>query len=315
MYENGRYVSYNDNFWEVGPWEGKDYKESYGDINPTISLGLCRMLFAGIIEMSCFLQADADRVEKWEHILTHLSEIPTVEVDGAIRIKACEGGTGSGSRTAPGFGRVMMHGLVFPSGVCGTVTDAAFAKILLDEVYRWDTDTTKYTGWKDADWSNQGNGFETYYTSAARLGYDGKSLLTEMKKRIAKTALPNLWVEQAGGGVETLSAVPSCINEMLLQGYEGVIRVFPVWPKEKDAAFRNLRTHGAFLVSSSCKEGEVEYVTIISEKGRTCNIENPWGNNACVVVRDNGEKEIYHSKRFELKISSGEIVKLLKSKS
>lgn len=27
VYENGRYVSYNDNFWEVGPWEGKNWKK------------------------------------------------------------------------------------------------------------------------------------------------------------------------------------------------------------------------------------------------------------------------------------------------
>lgn len=313
VYENGRYVSYNDNFWEVGPWEGKDYKKGYGDINPTVSLGLCRMLFAGIIEMSRFLQTDADKVEKWEHILNHLSEIPTVEINGITRIKACEGGSGSGSRTAPGFGRVMMHGLVFPSGVCGSVTDAAFAGILLDEVYRWNTDTVKYTGWKDSGWENLGNGFETYFTSAARLGYDGESLLDELRKRITKTALPNLWIEQSGGGIETLSAVPSCINEMLLQGYEGVIRLFPVWPKDKDASFRNLRAHGAFLVSSSCKNNVIEYVTLISEKGRTCKIENPWGDTACIVVHADGTEEIYKSKQFEIETSPGEEIKLLQS--
>lgn len=313
VYENDRYVSYNDNFWEVGPWEGKDWKKNFGDINPTVSLGLCRMLFAGIIEMSRFLQVDVDRVEKWEHILNHLSEIPTVDIDGVTRIKACEGGTGSGSRTAPGFGRVMMHGLVFPSGVCGTLTDSAFADILLDEVYRWDTDTSRYSGPKDARWDNLGNGFETYYTAAARLGYDGERLLAELKKRINKTALPNLWIEQAGGGIETLSAVPSCINEMLLQGYEGVIRVFPVWPKEKAAKYTNLRAHGAFLVSSSCKNGEIEYVTIFSEKGRTCKIENPWGNAACKVVFSNGKEVVYKSQRFEIKTSLGETVKLVQS--
>lgn len=276
VYENGRYVSYDDNFWEVGPWEGTGYKEHYGDINPTISLGLCRMLFKGIIDMSSYLGKDRDRIEKWTHILDHLSEIPTVQMNGITKIKACEGGNGSGSRTAPGFGRVMMHGLTFPSGVCGVITDSAYAKILRDEIYRWDSDTTKYIGWKDATWDNLTGGFETYFTSAARVGYDGDKLLDKLKERIQKTAYPNLWVPQAGGGIETLSAVPSCINEMLLQGYEGVIRVFPVWPKSKNAGFKNLRTHGAFIVSSECKNGQVEYVIIKSEKGRKCVIENPF---------------------------------------
>lgn len=314
VYEHGRYVSYNDNFWEVGPWEGKDYKKNYGDINPTVSLGMCRMLFSGIIEMSRFLQRDTDKVEKWEHILNHLSEIPTVETEGMIRIKACEGGTGSGSRTAPGFGRVMMHGLIYPSGAYGPMRDPAFAKVLLDEVYRWKTDTAKYDGVKDKRWDDLGNGFDTYYTAAARLGYDGEKLLHELKTRISKTSLPNLWIEQAGGGIETLSAVPSCINEMLLQGYEGVVRLFPVWPKEKDARFTNLRTYGAFLVSSSCKNGEIEYVTIISEKGRPCKIENPWGNKACKVVRADGKEEVYDSRQFEIKTSAGETIKMLQIK-
>lgn len=36
VYENGRYVSYNDNFWEVGPWEGKNWKKIL-----EISIRLC----------------------------------------------------------------------------------------------------------------------------------------------------------------------------------------------------------------------------------------------------------------------------------
>ena len=313
VFENGRYVDYDDNFWEVGPWEGPNYKKGYGDINPTISMGLCRMLFKGIIEMSGFLGRDQDRVEKWEHILAHLSDIPTVQVNGDTRIKACEGGTGSGSRTAPGFGRVMMHGLTFPSGVCGVVTDPAFAKILRDEIYRWDTDTTKYTGWKDATWANMTGGFETYFTSAARVGYDGEQLLQKLKNRIYATALPNLWVPQAGGGTETLSAIPSCINEMLLQGYEGVIRLFPVWPKGKDASFKNLRTHGAFIVSSSCKNGTIENVEILSEKGRLCRIENPWKESGCMVIRENGNKETFTSRMFEIKTYENEKIRLVKN--
>lgn len=310
VYEDGRYVSYNDNFWEVGPWEGKAWKKNYGDINPTVSLGLCRMLFKGIIDMSQFLQVDQDKVKKWSHILTHLSEIPTEEKNGITRIKACEGGNGSGSRTAPGLGRVMMHGLLFPSGVCGVVTDSAFARILRDEIYRWETDTlpTSYE-WKDSGWENLGNGFETYFTAAARVGYDGNRLLEQLKHRIRQTAYPNLWIPQWGGGIETLSAVPSCINEMLLQGYENIIRVFPVWPKEKDASFYHLRTHGAFLISSSCKAGKVEYVVVKSEQGRPCRVENPW--RSCRVIKDDGTELVMDTPILNLEISKGEEVKLV----
>ena len=312
VYENGRYVSYDDCFWEVGPWEGKNWKNNYGDINPTISLGLVRMLFKGIIDMSQFLNIDQDKVAKWKHILTYLSDIPTVEVDGVTKVKACEGGTGSGSRTAPGFGRVMMHGLLFPSGVCGVVTDSAFAKVLRDEIYTWDKSVENHAELQDAHWDNLGNGFETYFTAAARVGYDGNKLLEKLKERINKTAYPNLWITQAGGGIETLSAVPSCINEMLLQGYEGTIRLFPVWPKEKDASFRNLRTHGAFLVSSACEKGKVSHVKIESEQGRPCKVENPWGSSTvCKLIRDNGQEEILQGDLLILRIAKGEKIELL----
>lgn len=310
VYEDGRYVDYNDAFWEVGPWEGKNWKNNFGDYNPTQALGLCRMLFTGIIDMSSFLGRDSDRLEKWNHILAHLSDIPTVVVDGVTRVKACEGGNGSGSRTAPGFGRVMAHGLVFPSGAFGPMRTPEFAQLLLDEVYRWnDPANTKYE-WRDGGWDNLGNGFETYYACAARLGYDGEKLIAELKKRIEKTAQPNLWIEQSGGGIECFSAVPSCINEMLLQSYEGIVRVFPVWPKERAASFRDLRAYGAFLITSSCQKGRVESVSIKSEKGRLCKMENPWKGEVCVVTHEDGTKESYDTDVFEFSTQTGEIIEL-----
>lgn len=73
-----------------------------------------------------------------------------------------------------------------------------------------------------------------------------------------------------------LQGVPSAINEMLLQSHEDVIRLFPVWPRQKDASFVNLRAVGAFVVSSELSNENITNVTIRSEKGRTCRIINPW---------------------------------------
>lgn len=285
-YENGQYSCYNDNFWEVGPWTENwrnDLKS--GDINNTNTLGWLKMFYKGIIEMSAFLNVDADRVEKWKHIQQHLYPVPAIETDGVVRIKAAERGTSSGCevRTKPGFGRVMAYSLVFPSGVSGVRTDSAFAGILCKEIGRWDTNPGG-----DATWNNLGNGFETYFTTAIRVGYGPKAVLAKLKKRISKTAQPNLWIPQDGGLTETLSAVPSCINEMLLQSYEGMIRVFPAWPTGKDARFENLRTYGAFLVSSERKNGGVQYIRITSEKGRPCVVENPWKGNVPTIT-ENGK--------------------------
>jgi alpha-L-fucosidase 2 len=285
-YENGQYNSYNDNFWEVGPWT-ENWRKDFlsGDTNNTNTLGLLEMFSKGFIEMSSFLDVDNKQVEKWKHIQQHLYPIPTTEVNGMIRIKATERGTSSGceARTKPGFGRVMAYPWVFPSDITGVKTDSVFAEILRKEIGRWDTDPGG-----DATWNNLGNGFETYFTTAVRVGYDPEAIITKLKERIAKTALPNLWIPQSGGLTETLSAVPSCINEMLLQSYEGMIRLFPAWPAERDASFYNLRTYGAFLVSASKKGDVVQNVKIVSEKGRTCTFENPWPGKTPLIT-ENGK--------------------------
>jgi alpha-L-fucosidase 2 len=298
-FENGYYSSINDNFYEVGPWGNKDlfWKDfKNGDINPTVSLGLIRMLYKGIIDVSNFLQIDSQRHEKWNHILTHLSPVPTEFKDGIIRVKACERGmngyASSGTRLETGFGRVMSHALVFPSGVVGLYSDRVFTANLQKEIARWDLEDIA----GDVDWDCLGNGFETFFATAARLGYDPDKIYTKLAARIPMTALPNLMVPQDGGGLETASAIPSCINEMLLQSYEGLIRVFPNWLPGKDAKFKTLRAYGAFLVSSEIKNNGVSFVEIISEKGRECKLLNPWETGK-VKISGEGAADIAYEEK------------------
>ena len=101
-------------------------------------------------------------------------------------------------------------------------------------------------------------------------------------------SFPNGYIEAWGGGVETLAAVPFTVNEMLLQSFEGLVRVFPNWTGA-DASFSTLRADGAFLVSASMNGGEVGTVTILSEQGRPLTLENPW-SGCKVTVSKNGKK-------------------------
>lgn len=275
-FENGRYVSYNDNVGEVGPWQGKDWKKNYGDINPVGSLGYLRIFFKGILEISSDLKIDTDRHEKWKHILENLSAIPTREVDGRVRIIGSEGGDGSGSRmigARPGT----MWCLLYPLPAFDKNSEPRLMEILRSEANLWN----------EQQWDHaHSGGFEIIFSSAVRLGMDPVFILDKLSNRLKNGSYPNLWVPSGGGGVETLNAVPAAINEMLLQSYEGVIRVFPSWIKTKDAGFTTLRAMGAFLVSSSLKQGKVEHIYILSEKGRVCTVENPWGDSGVTLVRD-----------------------------
>jgi hypothetical protein len=66
-----------------------------------------------------------------------------------------------------------------------------------------------------------------------------------------------------------------------------VLYIFPAWPKEWDAAF-TLLTAGAFLVTSSMRQGRIEFVEILSQAGAELRLKNPW-NTAILSVFRNGQ--------------------------
>ncbi|HUT45356.1 MAG TPA: glycoside hydrolase N-terminal domain-containing protein [Sedimentisphaerales bacterium] len=75
-------------------------------------------------------------------------------------------------------------------------------------------------------------------------------------------------------------AAAAGLQEMLLQSYSGTIRIFPAVPTDwKDISFKTLRAEGAFLVSAERKDGLMYSITIISEKGGQCRLENPFKQN------------------------------------
>lgn len=303
-FEEGRYVIRMDHFNEIMPnlrTKGQ-WKDRLGDLNSTLSLGLVTMLFRGVIDVSTWLQKDKDRRQQWRDILLHLSKFPVGEKEGRLSLKNRERGPQNATEQPEGLNRVSIHGLILPGGITGPFTDSAFNRILLNDVHHW-ADKMKGPG----EWGNTlGNGIETCFPGAVRVGYDPAVILRQLKDRISLTALPNGWITQTGGGIETLAAVPLTINEMLLQSYEGILQVFPVWDHSRDASFDQLRAYGAFLVSSRIKGGRVEFVRLISEKGRPCYMENPWPGEKVQLIRSGRPSEILSGTRFHFITTPGE---------
>lgn len=284
-WEEGRYVIYDDHFNEVmpRPGSGHNWRERLGDFNSTLSLGLVKMLFKGMLDVSVYLGADAPRRDRWRHIYDHLSHFPVGTVQGRASLKSVERRSW-GEEPPAGLNRVSIHGLILPGGVAGPVTDSAFNQILLNDVAHWKDKIER-----PADWGRTlGNGIETCFPAAVRVGYPAVEILTYLKARIRAQSLPNGWITQSGGGIETLAAVPLTVHEMLLQSYEQVLRIFPNWPRERDASFHQLRAYGAFLVSSRLENETISYVELTSEKGRVAILENPWPGEV-VEVRRNGK--------------------------
>lgn len=309
-WEKDRYVIEMDHYGEVMPniRNKGQWRHMLGDFNSTLSLGLVKMLFKGMLQTSIFLDKDAARRQKWEHIYTHLSAFPTQEVDGRVRLKSVEKSPSEWHSRAMGLARVSIHGLILPGEVCGPVTDSAFNAILLSDVAHW-KDRMQQPG----EWGNTlGNGIETCFPGAVRVGYDADEILKQLKDRIRALSLPNGWITQAGGGTETLAAVPLTINEMLLQSYEGRVRIFPNWNHQRNAAFDQLRAYGAFEVSSRLVGGSIPYVKIHSEKGRDLEMENPWKGAPVIVERNGKTAETVSGKVLKLKTKPGEKLMLVK---
>lgn len=100
---------------------------------------------------------------------------------------------------------------------------------------------------------------------------------------------------------------------MMLQSYEGVIRIFPVWPRKKhpNASFRNFRAWGGFEVSASLKDGEIEQVTVLSHKGNTCRVENPWPEKSVIVKYGySGREEVCFGEYLSIELQKEEQVLL-----
>jgi alpha-L-fucosidase 2 len=76
----------------------------------------------------------------------------------------------------------------------------------------------------------------------------------------------------------------AAILEMLIQSHNNLIRIFPTTPPSwGDIEFKDLRARGAFVVSAAMKNGEVDFVKIVSEAGKTCRIKYPFGNQPCYM--------------------------------
>jgi hypothetical protein len=80
---------------------------------------------------------------------------------------------------------------------------------------------------------------------------------------------------RTGGWTETLSCMAP-IQETLLQSWDGAIRLFPYWLKDRDVEFCDWRATGAFLVSAKIESGKILPVKVKSLMGADCLVHGNW---------------------------------------
>ena len=89
---------------------------------------------------------------------------------------------------------------------------------------------------------------------------------------------------RSGAWTESLGVIAP-LQEMMLQSWDGALRVFPAWPKDLDAKYTDFRAEGAFLVSAAWSDGRVANLEIRSEKDATCRLYPPWPTGIRVADR------------------------------
>ncbi|GAB3851576.1 hypothetical protein GCM10028822_18380 [Hymenobacter terrigena] len=87
--------------------------------------------------------------------------------------------------------------------------------------------------------------------------------------------LPNTLYKEGGAVIETPLYGARAIQDMVLQSYNGIIRVFPAvpdaWPS---LAFDKFRADGAFLVSAKREKGKTAFIKVQSLAGEVCRLKS-----------------------------------------
>lgn len=272
--EGDRYVIYNDAIHEG----------TVGTKNPILSLGMVRMVMNTVSDMSTFLEVDGDKRTQWTFIRDHLSDYPLQERNGKTVFRYTEEGTSWWDSNTLGI----QH--IYPAGQIGLNSDPKLLEIAhntIEELHRW------------SDY----NGTNSFFPAAVRVGYNPDSILMHLNTYSLHT-YSNGFQFKNPHGIENLSTVPNTINEMLCMGHQDIVRLFPVWPRDKDASFHRIRVEGAFLVSSELKNGKVNFLTIFSEKGRDLTLQNPWGDKK-LEVKYGRDKRVVEGSYITMKTEAG----------
>ncbi len=261
-----------------------------------------RGVAAAALRASEILGEDASLRAAWREFLAHLPPLPTSDLPDALRPDDYKGP------------RVFVRGLKPAVQSRGLLPDAnSMPEWFFDlcNLESSDKDRLAVAQATFASYFRQGISAETPVSvlsklaiAAATLGKaDAVRFLVPSQIRAARPERPAAY---KGGAVlanrlqlreghealdaQRLGRASEALQLALLQSSPGtpggdpVLRVFPAWPADWEAAY-TLRARGAFLVTSSLHEGQIEFVELESLAGSECRLRNPWPGRDVVLHR------------------------------
>lgn len=251
--------SYSPEHWDWGRDDG------------TCDIAFARIALKAAIRGAGTLGVDAGLVARWQQTLAKLPAYP--RSGGANPVVVDVAGA------SPTTYNVPVPALpVYPAGEVNWFSPAAERQIFADTIGAMAT--------------NGNNSTMILAGARARLGMPDAYSWTRAQFQARQR--PNGTLKLAPGGAvfndnghftENFAAT-AVINELLLQGVNDILRFFPAWPADQEAAFENLRAQGGFLVSAGFAAGTTTAATIRSTAGGRLRFLNPWP--AAPVVRVNG---------------------------
>jgi len=272
----------------------------WGDADPrawgsdsAVDLSLFRCLGNALLQSVEILKLDEPLADEWRERLEKLAPLPEDELTG---IQILKGVPLSHSH------RHFSHLMAIHPLATLTIEDGERERKLIETSLRWLI--TKGTG----EWAGFSYPWAALISGRARRGNMAWHFLRRHlschisangfmfdgdPKHIGSNEINPDNVATLEGG-----SAAAAIMEMLLQTWGGVIRVFPAMPHHwRDAAFRQLRAEGAFLVSSELRDGTVQWVEIISEVGGECRLRNPWpGKEINLATKEQGDDLVFDAK-------------------
>ncbi|MEO3857024.1 discoidin domain-containing protein [Acrocarpospora sp. B8E8] len=267
-----------------GPHEGIWAKNSSPDV------GMLKLLLTKTIEVSELLKADKEKRPVWKQILKHLPPAPTIVHNGKTVFALADPGTVSDGRDIrPGDNTINLE-FIHPGEQMGITSPEADRQIAIDTI-------DAMNSW------GQENSFPKIFLQAARVGYPAQTLIDRLKTQINNRMASNLRITDGNHGLEKAGTIEA-VNNMLVQSFDGIVKVFPVWPAGKDGSFVKLREKGGLVISSEISAGRVTYVDITSEAGGDVKLVNPWGQKVRIIRM--GTKQVSYDSGNTIEFSTKE---------
>lgn len=233
---------------------------AFGVVNVPYDLAYARFILKAAVTAADELDRDAELAERFGKALELLPPYPTAPDE--------EGRPVVVDWTGCKFRQIPVHNITVPAvPVFPGEQVTCFSPRAEQELMRNTVRQTRHRGCNS-----------TIMLSVAKARFSMLEALDEAREYYRPEMQPNGMFHWPMHGFYLSESVgiAAMISEFLLQSVDDIVRVFPCWPKEKDARFANLRAQGGFLVSAEQRGGKVTRLEITSTVGGKLRLVSPW---------------------------------------